>query len=206
MNININKSGVLGVNEISEDSLLYQNSRFGRTIRPNILSGILDVETTKDGTQRKISYLGSISSTELISYVGRVLCLSYEVSTYGERYSAEMGYTAWNKTRYGLHGSLTCKKSDGSSELFYPFASYLNYNGPQSRLYVSWTVPTGYKEYGDLSISVQDFDKPSSTNNAVWFIRNVKLEIGNYPTPYVESGWYSSNKNGYLTSVRLYEI
>lgn len=178
---NISKQGVVTANNFIEN---YQytdtKATIGKEVRPNILTGMLEIYTNKSGTINSIKTVSGLPAATVQSLVGQTLCLSYEVCTIGDRYSTEQGQTAYNYTRYGVHGSCTMGSSTS-----YPFAGELNYSGVAKRCYQTWTIPTGKSSYGGLGLSVQNFDKPASTNGSLWFLRNIKLEIGNYPTAFV---------------------
>ena len=177
----ISKQGIIITNNIIENIQYDKSGSIHKIIRPNILPGQVSIYTNKNGSiSGSYSAIGAVSADIIQSLAGQTLCFSYEVNTNGDRYSTEQGQTAWNQTRYGIHGAITI---GGSTN--YPFAGELNYSGIGKRCYQIWTVPTGASSYGQLGFAVQNFDKPSSTNNEIWFIRNVKLEVGSSPTPYI---------------------
>lgn len=149
--------------------------------------GTLHIVTTKDGHNVKGSAL-SLSSAKVQALAGRTLIFSYDVCASGARYSTEQGQTAWSYTRYGIHGSISIS---GSAN--YPFADYLNYSGNATHVEMRWTVPTGASSYGDLGFSVQNFDKPASTNISTWYIKNVRLEL------------LTSETYGYVTGTNIIE-
>ena len=183
MSVSVKKTGVVNGHFFTEENQFGKAGSFTNDINNNLLSGIIDVVKDKSGVISSVNTLGLIPSDTIKSLAGQILCLSYEVCTSGDRYSTEQGETAWNQTRYGVHGSCTI---DGSAN--YPFANYLNYSGDATRLYMLWRVPSG-TTYGNLTIANQTYDKPASTNNAVWYLRNLKLELSDHPTPYVLSDY-----------------
>lgn len=179
MNICTKKNGLIETNTIVEEHQYGKAASFYKTINPNIIPGVIDIVTTKSGTQSSIKTIASISGSVIKSLAGQTICAHYEVCTLGDRYSTEQGQTAWQNTRYGVHG---CCTIDGSA--YYPFADYLNYSGDSRIVTMTWTIPTGKTNDGALTIAIQNFDKPASTNNNTWFIRNYKIEVGNSATPY----------------------
>ena len=180
MNVNVTKQGIVYSNNFIEQEQYGKQASFGNILNPNLVSGAVDIVTNKSGTVSSVKTLSTVPATTVQSLAGKTLCMSYECACNGARYSTEQGQTAYNYTRYGIHGSISIS---GSAN--YPFAGYLNYSGPATRLVQTWTVPTGASSYGGLSLSIQNFDKPASTNNETWFIRNFKLEVFGGATPYV---------------------
>ena len=179
MSVSISKQGIVSASNIIENKLIDKSLYMTPNINPNLISGVYSVTTDKFGTVGTvINTIGWVSAATIQSLAGKTLCLSYDVCTLGDRYSTEQGQTAYNYTRYGIHGGITI---DGGAN--YPFANYLNYTG-KGRVSQTWTVPSA-SSYGDLWFSFQNFDKPASTNNNVWFIRDLKLEIGNIGTPFI---------------------
>ena len=179
MGLSVNKNGLIEINTIVEEHQYGKAASFYKNINSNLIPGIIDIITTKSGTQSSKITIASILGNIIKSLAGQTLCAHYEVCTPGARYSTEQGQTAQQYTRYGVHG---CCTIDGSTS--YPFADYLNYSGDARLVTMTWTIPTGKTNYGDLTIAVQNFDKPASTNNNIQFIRNYKIEVGNSPTPY----------------------
>ena len=180
MSINITKQGIVNANIFVEEGQYGKAGFISKTINNNLLSGIAEYYTNKNGTISSKNTLGSISGEIVQSLAGKTLCFSYEVCTLGDRYSTEQGQTAWNQVRYGSHGSCTI-----SGSVNYPFANNLQYSGNATKIYSTWTIPTGGTSYGALTFAIQNYDKPASTNSNIWFMKNFKLEVSNYPTPYV---------------------
>ena len=114
----------------------------------------------------------SLPAATVQSLAGKTVRLVYDVCASGARSSAEQGQTSYSYTRYGIHGSCTM-----NSDVSYPFASELNYSGNSKHAIQTWTIPTGKSSYGALYFTIQNFDKPASTNNDTWFITNVRLEL-----------------------------
>ena len=169
----ISKSGIVVTNNLIETNF-YKDIKgsYYKKIGNNLLSGNLEVYTDKNGTISRTDTHGSIDAATLKSLAGKTLILSYETCAPGDRYSAESGQSSvWTKNRYGIHGSCTI---DGNIQ--YPFTSYLGYNNVAITAIMSWVVPTG-EEYTGLGFALQDFDKPASTNDAIWFMKNLKLEV-----------------------------
>ena len=177
---NISKQGVVTANNFIENAqFTTTKGSIGKEVRPNLLTGRLELYTNKNGTISSVNTFSGLSAATVQSLAGKTLCFSYEVCASGTRYSTEQGQTAWNQVRYGIHGS--CSISGTTN---YPFAGELTYSGVAKRCYQTWTIPTGASSYGGLGFAVQNYDKPASTNNDIWFLRNVKLEIGSYPTAF----------------------
>lgn len=179
--MNITKSGIILSNNIIEEIQYNKQGSIYKEINPNLLPGIVDIKTTKDSTEHSIITIGSISGDAMKALAGKTLCCTYEVSANGERYSTEQGESSWTQTRYGIHCTLSI-----DNNTCYPFADYLNYSGPATRVIMTFTVPSG-TNFSQLGVAVQNFDKPASTNNEIWYIKNLKIEIGDHPTPFVMS-------------------
>ena len=185
---NLLQTGVFNANNIIENTMYGKQMSVGEVLNPNLVSGNIEIYTNKSGTISSKNTIGNVSSAIINDSVGKIFCLSYEVCASGTRYSTEQGQTAWNQIRYGLHCGCVGTKSDSSTTQFYPFASYLTYSGVATRVYQYWTVPTGYASFSNLTFHLQNYDKPASTNNDTWFLRNFKLELcgtSNINTPYV---------------------
>ena len=181
MSVQIVKTGIVSGHFFGEEGQYGKAGSINKTINNNLMSGMMDVFTNKTGNLRSVNTLGVIPAATMQSLAGQTLCVSYEVCAIGDRYSTEQGETARDKVRYGVHGS--CRIDD---VVQYPFTNYLTYSGDATRVHMTWTVPSG-TTYTDFSIAVQAFDKPASTNNATWFMRNLKIEVSNYPTAYIAS-------------------
>lgn len=181
MGLYINKNGIISTSNFIEQEQ-FGNSKisFFKNTNKNIASGVLDVVTNKNGTVKEINTLVSIPADTIISLAGKTLCCSYDVSCLGARLSTEQGQTDWHYTRYGLHGGLVV-----NSQTTYPFASYLNYSGGATRVVMTYTLPSTITTSEDLYLHLQNFDKPASTNNEIWFLRNFKVEVSSYATPFV---------------------
>lgn len=188
MNSNFTSQGIVNTTNIIENKLIDKSLYINPNINTNLISGIYSVTTNKNGTMGSvINTIASIPAATIQSLAGKTLCMSYDVCAIGARYSAEQGQTSYEYTRYGIHGGISI---NGTTN--YPFANYLNYDG-KGRVYQTWTVPSA-TSYGDLWFSFQNFDKPASTNNNIWFIRDLKLEIGNIGTPFVLNNYNSTGE------------
>ncbi len=177
---NINQQGIVTANVFVEEGQYGKAGSIAQIINNNLLPGIAEYYTNKNGSISSKNTLGSISASTIESLAGKTLCFSYEACTLGDRYSTEQGQTAWNQTRYGTHGRIYINGS-----ISYPFTTYLNYSGAATRLYMTYTIPTGADTYSELTIHPNVYDKPASTNNNIWFMKNFKVEVSSYPTPYV---------------------
>lgn len=200
---NITKSGIVSSSIFIEEENI---PRIGNEINNNVLTGNVIIYTNSSGTISSSSTIGSLSGETVLSLVGKTLCFSYEVNCVGTRYSTEQGQTAWQQTRYGIHGTCSGTNSSGTTTAFYPFASYLNYTGSYQRVVQTWTVPSGYTSFSQLAFAVQNFDKPASTNKEIWFIRNTKLEIADHVTPYILNDAINNNHNDWFAMKEFIEI
>ena len=189
-NTQLQKTGVLNAFELNDDKYYDQQAKIGKKAWGDILHSNYHVITTKD-QQQATGTVPTIPAAIIKSLAGKTLKFSYDVCTAGQRLSEETGETAWNKIRYGIHGSMGYTNAAGTTETSYPFAGQLTYAGNATHVEQSWTIPTGYQAYGDLGWGVQPYDKPSSTNNNTWFISNVKLEVSS-ETP--SGGWVSGTQ------------
>jgi len=211
-NSTFSKNGTIIANTLYDNAYLNDKATIGKRISPNILSGMIEVVTTKNGDLKSVNTLGSISATTMTSMAGKVLCLSYDVCCPGDRYSTEQGQTGYQYVRYGVHGQYKVLKSDGTvKSTTYPFANQLEYSGGKIRVSQYATLPTlsNGETLSTLTFHDQTFDKPATTNNSTWYLRNIKLEIcenGSKPTPYIENGAISTQVVGWATGTELKEI
>lgn len=178
----IYKTGVVTSNNFVEEGQYDKAGADFNIINPNLMPGYVEYHTTKDGHTYSYNTLGTIPATTIEALAGKTLCMSFEICTPGDRYSTEQGQTAWNQIRYGIHGAISI-----GGTATYPFAGCLTYSGNPTRSVQTWTVPTGASSYGALSVAVQLYDKPASTNSAEWWVRNLKIEVADHATPYVMS-------------------
>lgn len=181
--VNILKSGVISSNNLLENDLYGIQGTITKQLNNNLITGNAVVYTDKNGTISKTDNLGGIEPDVLKTLAGKTLIVSYDVYTPGYRYSEETGQSSvWNKVRYGIHGACYI---DGNVQ--YPFTKYLGGSSTPIRCIMTWTVPSG-ETYTRLGFAVQDFDKPASTNDSVWYMKNFKLEIDSV-TPYTPSDY-----------------
>ena len=195
----IYKTGIVLSNNFVEENQFNKATSIYKQLNSNLVPGRIEVYTNKNGAISSVNTLSFIPGATIKSLAGQTLCCSYEVACLGARYSAEQGQTAWQYTRYGIHGGITI---DGSTN--YPFADNLNYSGGPKKVVMTWTIPTGKTNYGDLTVSVQLFDKPASTNNEVWYIKDYKIEVAGYNTPYINKDY--SGTGDVLSSKEIIEI
>lgn len=205
MGLNISKNGIIAVSNLIEASIYNKQASIGQQINPNILNNTIEIYTNSSGTISSNKTYVAVPSSYIQAHAGQVLVFSYDVCALGDRSSTEQGQTAYNYTRYGIHGAMTGVNGSGSSTTQYPFADYLNYSGNAARVIQSWIIPTGWQQYGDLGFSVQNYDKPSSTNTATWFIKNVKLELSTFATPFTKYEQILADGN-YLHAQEFIEI
>ena len=195
----ITKSGIILCNNFVEETQYGKQGSIYKEIKPNLQTGIVEIYTNKNGTISSKNTIAAIPKATIEALAGQTLCMSYEVNCSGDRSSTEQGQTAYNYTRYGIHGAV---KLDDTQ--YYPFASYLNYSGTATKVVQTWTIPTGKTTYRELGFSVQNFDKPASTNNEIWFIRNMKIEVGDHATPYLN--YYNTGNGDGLSAREIIEI
>lgn len=202
--LSINKNGTMLSSNIIENNMTDNNFKIGKQIYPNLLDNKIDCVVSYSTSSKKTGYT-AIPAEFIQSHAGETLIMSYDVSAEGDRYSDEIGETGYSYVRFGIHGSMSGTNASGASQTVYPFASYLQYSGGPKRVSMSWEIPTGWQQYGNLNLGVQPFDKPASTNKNVWFIKNLKIELSNYATPFVKYG-YDVGNGDYILSQEIIEI
>jgi len=181
------KTGITKSANFFEDLYYDEIAHIGKQMNDNILSpNDLEIITTNNSSI-KTGSLGIIPAETIQALAGKTLIFSYDVCTTGERLSEVNGDTAYNKVRYGIHGSMTYVNASGTSGTNYPFTSYLTYSGNSKHTVQTWTIPINYQSYGNLSFAIQNFDMPSNNNSNTWFIKNVRLEVQENTT----NGWIS---------------
>lgn len=160
------------VKEISKGLVLDYN--FEEMTRENLLTGDLNITTTKDGSTTTGSLDYNLPS-DLNTLIGKTLIFSYDLKCTGTRKN-ETG--AWQNDRYGVHGYMTYTTSAGGSVLTtYPFTNYLDPKNINQRVVMKYTIPTTVYSIVQFNLARQNFNMPASTNNDTWYIKNVKLEI-----------------------------
>ena len=205
MSLRINKNGIISASNIIESDIFGKSLSIGKQLNENLYDNNIEIYTNSNGTISSKTGQINLTASWIQAHAGQTLIVSYDVCTEGARYSTEQGQTSWQQTRYGIHGGMSGINASGTSQTLYPFADYLNYSGSATRVIMSWTIPTGWQSYGNVGFSIQNFDKPASTNNAVWFIKNVKIELSTYPTPYINY-LNTVNGDGYIHSNEIIEV
>lgn len=167
MSVSFNKTGVVKTS--------------GREINPNILAGNYSCVTTSTShTTKGLVTMQGINDL-FVANQGKKLWFSFDYSADGERQAGEGSLG----NRYGCHLSFRYNKTDGTlSSQMYPCASYLTMSGT-GRAIMSYTLPTDIASVQHFSVAVQPYAKPASGNSATWYLRNLKLEIGDYATPWI---------------------
>ena len=184
------KTGIVCAYDLNDNKYYDNIGHIGKKSYQDILNSNYYAISTKN-SHYTFGSVPSIPAATITALAGKTLKLSYDVCTLGPRLSTENGDTAWNKIRYGIHGSMSYTNASGTSGTSYPFAGYLEYSGDKKHVEQTWTIPTGYQTYGALEWGVQPYDRPASTNNNTWFISNIKLEVISDPSP---GGWISGTQ------------
>lgn len=146
----------------------------------NLLKGGYEVFTTKDGH----SVSGSLSlDTDLISLqdlIGKTITFSFDYSCEGQKLNATGNYT---KDRYGFHLAMSYTNASGNAGTSYPCTNYLEPVGT-NRAIQTYSIPSTWKAINSFFVAIQPYNQPSADNNNIWYLKNVKLEIGDIATAY----------------------
>lgn len=113
----------------------------------------------------------------LANMVGKNFVFSFDYSVEGAKFDTSSDYS---KNRFGMHLTLNYTPSGGSATTTYPCAGYLNMSGT-GRAIQYFSVPNNCT-VNSFSAAIQLYNKPASGNSNTWYIKNVKLEIGNKAT------------------------
>ncbi len=166
------------VHELAKGLILHYPLDNGFNGNWNLLKGNYNIYTNKNGT---VSSSGSADfDTSLMPYAnlpGKKIWFSFDYSVEGNRLNNTGDYT---KDRYGCHLYLYYTNSSGASQTAYPCADALEKKGT-GRVAMSYTIPTGITITG-FGVAIQPYNRPAATNNNTWYIKNLKLEIGEAPT------------------------
>lgn len=157
---------------------------------PNLCSGIFECESTKD-MYRRSGYISNIPAETILANKGKTLCLSYRVKSSGASNYMDIN-ASWAHSRFGIHGAIVVMlEGETDFHTAYPLAGLLEKGKDEGLYYVTWTIPTNLvKLNSDLELINQTnpsegFAYPAEDNDETWYIRDVKVEWGDEPTPWV---------------------
>lgn len=179
------------IQELSQGLILHlplDNNGMGGV---NLLKGGYKVVSTKDGHTPKGSLTFDTSIMPLNNLIGKKITFSFDYKCTGTKLNATGDYT---KDRYGFHLSMQYVNASGSNANAYPCASYLEPIG-EGRAIQTYQVPADAKSISGLSVAIQPYNLPAADSDHKWYLRNIKLEIGDKATP------YSPNPNDILDSI-----
>lgn len=162
----------------------------------------LNIEVTKDkkGTASTLNLVSGLDLTK--TFLNKEVTFSYFVNCPGER-QIDTSQPASMQNRFGMHGGVVWSDSTGklADMSLYPFAENLTGSFENTRvvMYYTFTPPAGYDTIKSVVISCQPYAKPASTNDEVWVLKDVKLEIGNVK----ETDWSPAPEDN-LNPVRIW--
>ena len=179
------------IQELSQGLILHlplDNNGMGGV---NLLKGGYNVISTKEGHTPKGSLSFDDSIMPLNNLIGKKITFSFDYKCTGTKLNATGDYT---KDRYGFHLSMQYVNAAGSNATAYPCTDYLEPVG-EGRAVQTYQVPANAKSISGLSVAIQPNNLPAADSDHKWYLRNVKLEIGDKATP------YSPNPNDILNSI-----
>ena len=192
--VNFNKTGIIVT---SRD-----------TVNPNLIKGNYHVTTTSTTHVPTGSATAPGIEDIIVANQGKKLWFSFDYSTEGER-NENTGRSGTLGARYGAHLSFRYYKTDGTLDTQrYPCASYLTMSGT-GRAVMSYTLPTDIQSVHTFGVSLQPFAGPASGNDATWYLKNFKLEIGDNATPWiphVEDWGYIESNHGFIEDGDLMKV
>ena len=87
--------------------------------------------------------------------------------------------------RFGIHVTLRWADDSGGTTTTYPATDLLDQTVEDGkRIYSTFEAepPNGYTHLQICAVTIQQYARPASTNNATWVLSRPKLELGNKPT------------------------
>ena len=171
------------VKEISKALCLHYTLNNNGCGQENLVKGnysVIATATSKTSTGSATITLptGYTSWNQLI---GKTVTLSYEYAIEGARLNNTGTYS---KDRFGIHGTVTGTNSAGSAVTHYPFASYLEVSG-RGKAVQTFTFPTSMTTVTGFTLALQAYNQPAANSPDTWYIKNVKLELGDKATAFV---------------------
>lgn len=162
--------------------------------QPNLLKGGYQVTTTSSSETAIGTLELDTIRMPLTSLPGKTFTFTYDYSVEGNKlYSTG----DWRKDRYGIHLSYNYTKN-GTTSNTYPGTNYLEVSGT-GRAVQTFSIPADII-VNSFSFGIQPYNKPASGNNAIWYLKNVKLEEGlvdNGYTPYSDNYTIIYDSSGY---------
>lgn len=175
---------LMEVKELAKGLVLHYPLNRGGWGQENLLKGNYQATATNSG----VSSVGSASipngATILMNNKGKTCWFSFDYSTEGTR---ENGSGSLGE-RFGCHLSLNYNNASGTAVQNYPCASYLTMSGTGHAV-MSFTIPSAMTAVNSFTVACQPNAKPASDNSATWYLKNLKVEIGDKATswcPHVE--------------------
>lgn len=167
----------------------------------NLIKGCYKCELTNSKRTVSGSAEFILSNDEIMKLQGKTLVFSYYYSAEGERLPLP-NTTTYMADRFGCHGSFKYINTKDTTTQLYPFASSLTIAGT-GRTIMKWTVPNDIKSIvNNLGFSIQtNYAKPADGNENTWYIKDLKLEVGNDATAWCPNSQDNIYSYGYGNSV-----
>lgn len=177
----------LSANEIYEIAkgliLHYPLSREGMGC-DNLIKGNFSCVTTSSSHTTSGSATIPNGTSILMANHGKTLWFSFDYSAEGARNNNTGRSGASLAMRYGAHLSFNYTDTSGVVHQHYPCASYLN-KTDTGHAVQSWIIPSDIQTANSFTVTLQPFASPADGNDATWYLKNFKIEIGDEPTPWV---------------------
>lgn len=144
----------------------------------------IKITRTKDSTSLRTYVLYVVEGYDLNTLIGKQLTASIYTYSPGER-DVSLSVDANLQDRFGIHVTLRWADDSGGTTTTYPATDLLDQTVEDGkRIYSTFEAepPNGYTHLQICAVTIQQYARPASTNNATWVLSRPKLELGNKPT------------------------